>query len=171
MYTVIKDENEIKICCERFRSILSAGVDEEIACSAGFRGGKVDVVAFWSNHLRMWAAFRTTKKYWNAFGLERPQPHNTILITAEINFSYTGSADIQGAFIKNEKGEIYVGHRGRFGDVRHISRDEFLRNTQFPVITVNKDSRLVLVGELEASGFSTRVRDFIQEVSEMKETV
>ena len=175
LYNIVTDENEIKTYQERLQAIFSSKEYEPIECIAGFSGGSVKITALWSNHLRMWIAFRVstlkTPKYWTAFGLEKPKAQSTVQITAEINFSLTGSGQIQGAFVKNEKGEIFIGHRGRFGDKRRVSPSDFLEKikNQFQVVTVNNGKKIALVGKLEDHDLPERVRDFIREVSRMKE--
>ena len=176
MYKVITNEDEIKKCQESFQATLSTHDLETIKCFASFRGGKVEIEALWSERLKMWVAFRisrlNTPKYWTAFGFEKPKPKSNLSITAEINFSFTGSGNIQGVFIRDNMGDVYVGHRGRFGDKRRILSDAFFDRVKhkFQIVTLsNRNYRAVLIGKLKGQDLPEQIQCLFQEVSRMKE--
>jgi hypothetical protein len=135
---------------------------------------------WWSDKMKMWVSIRKVKslhtenwRYWNAFGFENPKHNKKLSITVEINFPETGiDRHIAGLLIKNEDGKIVVAHRGRFRKGNEtITFDYLVKKTKFQVIDIKNGRNkieVLKVGELQSNNFYTQVRNFVQNVYEVK---
>jgi len=135
---------------------------------------------WWSEKMKMWVSIRKDKslhtekwRYWNTFGFENPKHNKKLSITTEINFPEIGiDGHIAGLLTKNENGKIVVAHRGRFrkGN-KNITLDYLIKKTNFQFIDVKNDRNIIKVlkvGELRSKNFYAQIRDFVQNVYELK---
>lgn len=86
--------------------------------SSGEGGGSDVYTIHWCAALKMWALFQELdNRYWNCFGIARPDPEKALQITVEVNPPLEGmDRKVGGAFARDpHAGDIYFVHRGRIG--------------------------------------------------------
>src|SRR5450759_1481897 len=118
MLKVIEDQLVIKKYAKRFAKKFKPFIDEEIKVKLGHQGASFPAKVLWSKKLGIWKFSRIIKdtRYWNAFGVGKPQESNLLSITAEINFPWAGiDRKTGGAFAEDAWGNIFVIHRGKIG--------------------------------------------------------
>jgi len=171
---VIENSDEIRGAQERFLEILFDKADEIISTEKiGFPGGRLGGDAYWSNELGIWILNRETKtknRYWNGFGIHKPDSDSNVSIVCEINFPKSGiSRNIAGAFAKDDTGNVYLVHRGLLGG--NFSKKDFLEKYKGEWSKIkdgNIESNVVVIGGLNDPELANRVRDFIFDVAKIK---
>lgn len=168
---IIKDQNEIENAQEQFLEIIKNYSDKTVLGKAGFQGGHEEIEMHWSSKLGIWMGSRKLDtRYWNSFGIQEPMDNAAQNITCEINFPIDGiKRIIAGAFAKDGLGNIFVVHRGIIGG--NYNKRIFEERYDGKWTTVkdgNKESKVVLIGQLDDPNFAFNVRDFVLEVDRIK---
>jgi len=176
MITIITDEKQIKDLHNKFHKRLSEFLTENIKCDIGHAGGTIKGKVKYSSKLKIWIAqYDEYNRFWNGFGLGRPQEKKNNSITGEINFPFNGiNRKIAGTFAKDEDNNILVLHRGIIGGSKiGIGKKYFLENFRDePIIALDGDKETIfcLVGELNSPHFPEQVKTFIEEIGRIKNT-
>ncbi len=142
----------------------------------GYHGGSGIYTIHWSPPLKMWALFKKLdNRYWNAFGISRPDPARSLQITVEVNPPLEGvDRKMGGAFARDpHTGDIYLVHRGRIGGgQKGIGPDLFWKRFRGGVKMREPDreepSRVVVVGRVGSPEFPRDVAGFVHEVGRIK---
>ncbi|MGD0021584.1 MAG: restriction endonuclease, partial [Smithellaceae bacterium] len=92
MLKIIEDQPVIKKYVRQFTKGFKPFIDEEIKVKLGHQGASFPAKVLWSKNLGIWKFSHAIKgvRYWNAFGVGKPQEASLLSITAEINFPWTG---------------------------------------------------------------------------------
>ena len=170
---VLTDQKEIQKAQQEFVSRLSEICDTKIPVKLGYKGGYEDCSIFWSKALGLWFYSRKIagSRYWNAFGLSQvaPRKNSMLSIICEINPPIRGfDRRVQGAFVQDHEGHIWLVHRGRIGGGRPgIGRRLFFENYQGKVLEIEGD-RFAIIGDISSAAFVERVKAFVQEIERIK---
>jgi hypothetical protein len=163
----------------QLESQLRAAISQSVETWVGYKGGKEDVRAHWSDQLGIWFATRPfpdadVPRFWNAFGLAYPGPGASI--TCEINLPFDGvSPLVQGALVEDVDGRVFLVHRGKIGGGRPgIGRERFLDHYRGQMISFHergKTTSAILIGALGDPELSAKVADFVREVDRIKRLI
>jgi len=115
MLSVVEDKSLIDTYQIRFQEILKNSLTDIYEnVEIGFQGGNEAATAYHSPspEINYWfAPVKSHNRYWNAFGLE-VRPERNVNITVEINFPFAFTRSIDGLFLDDGDGHIFIGHRG-----------------------------------------------------------
>jgi hypothetical protein len=144
--------------------------------TVGYHGGSATETVYWSAPLGMWSLFKKLEnRYWNCFGVERPESTKSLQITVEVNPPLEGVDRKMGGAIAREpgSGKQYLVHRGRIGGgQRGIGAElfwsRFRGGVQMREPGREDLSRVVIVGEIGAASFSRDLAAFVHEVGRIK---
>ncbi len=171
---VIEDAQEIKAAQDEFLDILYQNSDEIISTGHVKIGmaNETEIKTYWSNKLGFWVVNRQLdigNRYFNAFGIEKPDDTHAVSAVCEINIEKEGiNRKTSGAFAKDTEGNVYLIHRGSLSG---ISKNDFLdqyRGRSEIVQDGNQKSEVVLIASLNDANLPLKVREFIFEVDRMK---
>ena len=177
MYSVIREEEEIKKYQYIFRKIFRADAIKYENKKFGYHGGSDILDVFWSPVLEFWSASKEKSKngnrYLNWFGFNDPKNNNNSLsVDVEISISIQGSRTA-GKFVSDGK-DIYIAHNGdirtnlkRIKDIfweHYIGDNGIVENEKVAII-----AKLPLVENAsEYSDFKNKICDFIKNAYGMK---
>lgn len=142
----------------------------------GFHGGSIEATLLWSSPLGMWSFFKKVEdRYWNYFGVERPDPAKSMQITVQVNVPLEGIDRKTGGAIAREPstGKVFLVHRGRIGGgQKGVGADLFWSRFRGGVGMREpgreEPSRVVIVGEVGAASLPRDVAAFVHEVARIK---
>jgi hypothetical protein len=177
MLAVVTDETEINSLNEVFRKKLTE-TSEQIDVKVGHKGQSYKMDVFWMKNNGLWSAFqKLNTRYWNAFGLtdQRPAYNSNLNIVVEVNPPIHGiDRRIGGGFLKDKKGNIFVMHRGKIGGSKIGVNPSLFRQTYqgqwTPVYDGDRESHVIIVGQLDAPDLINSVAQFVYEVNRIKES-
>ncbi|MFA0832627.1 MAG: MrcB family domain-containing protein [Methanobacterium formicicum] len=171
---VIEDAQEIKAAQDKFLDILYRNSDEIIPISQVKIGmaNETEIKTYWSNELGFWVVNRQLdigNRYFNAFGIEKPDDTHAVSAVCEINIEKEGiKRKTSGAFAKDTEGNVYLIHRGSLSG---ISKNDFLdQYNGISEIVQDGDiqSRAIVIGTLADPKLPELVKNFILEVIRIK---
>lgn len=170
---VVEDEAEIRKYQELFSKSIIDLSNEDFMMSVGFPGGQEEAEkTYWSDKLNMWIqSFEIEEsRYWNGFGLKKPEPPKSSNIVCEINFPIKDiNRRVAGVFAKDENGEVYILHRGKLGGNFGKRDFEEKYNGDWTLVQDrNQETNMVLIGKLNDPNLPYNVRDFVLEVNRIK---
>jgi 5-methylcytosine-specific restriction protein B len=120
---------------------------------------------YYLKELDAWTAFvELRSRYWNAFGLGRPNPANTSIIV-EINFSYLGNRTVAGGIALAEDGSKYIVHSGRLGG--NYSKKFFWDKFHGETIDVS-GQKYAFISELDSESCLKNIAEFVSIVKGIK---
>jgi len=162
----------VRIVQEQLRDVATAATRKTV----GFQGGSVSERLYWSSPLGIWSLFkRLDNRYWNCFGVQRPDASQSLQITVEVNPPLEGIDRKMGGAIAIEPttGKKFLVHRGRIGGgQRGVGAELFWSRFRGGLRMREPDrdepSRVVIVGEIGASCFPRDVAAFVHEVRRIK---
>ncbi len=171
---VITDPNLI----EEYQNVLNHKLmslsNQVINCNVGYMGGSLDVDVIWLEDYGIWYYSRALEnKYWNAFGISKPNVGKGVSITGEINFPLSGiNRLINSSFVESD-GKVFIVHRGRMGGGKKgVGQSLFFNNYRGDLCEFN-DGERILTGALVASLFSddfvAQISRFVKEYNRIKE--
>ena len=173
----VTDGNESMALFEALRAQASAGAAAFPNRHVGYRGGGHDCVVYWRSHERIWGDFENFpyyKRFWICWGVQHPSV--SCVITVETNPPVEGfDRRCSGAFLKDDKGEIYLGHSGRVGGGRKgIGKKAFRAYTQHRDWAAvqwpdGKLSDYLLLSRIGAEDLTPRIASFVHEVARFKD--
>ena len=173
--TTITNRTEIENAISLFEKRMTDGSDRAEEIRLDFQGGGLLAEVHWRSDLDLWAAFLPTeKRHWAAFGLGNPFDGDKKSIVVEINSPFEGiNRRVGGIFLRNSKGQLFVGHRGSVGGGRPgIGQKAFMADMSKDDLTEIRDgdktSRVIMIGALDAEDFPARVHSFVTHVARFK---
>lgn len=174
MIEIITDKNRITQHQREFTRKLKSVCKQPIHCKIGHLGSSGDNTVYYSAELDFWfTTHRNDNRYWNGFGIGKPETGKNTSITAEINPPYEGiNRNIGGAFGYDSEGNVLVLHRGQIGGGRvGIGKTLFFDNFRGDFDVANDGGRetdFCVIGSLNSKHFPKQILNFIQEVARIK---
>lgn len=177
MLKVVEDEAAIRRHQRLFAKALRDPEDETIPVKLGHPGASEKAKVAWSEALGIWSFSRKIAgtRYWNAFGVGRPEGGAGIAITCEINFPFCGiDRRTGGAFAQDRGGRVFVVHRGKLGGGRKGIGKSMFENSYRGVWEVMEDggeeTPVALIGVLHSPRFARQITQFVRKIARMKES-
>jgi hypothetical protein len=177
MLKVVENEPAIRRYQKHFTRGFKPLTDEVIPVELGHPGASVRVKVAWSERLGIWFFSRkiADRRYWNAFGIGRPEGGARIAITCEINFPLCGiDRRTGGAFAEDSAGRVFVVHRGKLGGGRKGVGKGLFENHYRGVWEVMDDggeeTLVALIGVLNSPRFARQITQFVAKIARIKET-
>lgn len=175
MLKVIEDEKLIARYARQFAAAFRPYADEKIRVKLGHQGASFSAKVSWSKKLGIWIYSHSAKniRYWNAFGLGKPQASGHLPITAEINFPLTGiDRKTGGAFARDAWNRIYVIHRGKIGGGKKgIGKTLFEENYRGNWAWMEDGDSLAevaVIGALQSPRFALQAAQFVRKIEKLK---
>jgi hypothetical protein len=177
MLKVITDEAAIKRCEGRFVRSLRTLASDRITARLGHPGASERARVVWSESLGIWFLSRKIagSRYWNGFGIGRPEAGSAIAITCEINFPLSGiDRRMGGAFAQDHAGRLFVVHRGKLGGGRKGIGKALFENSYRGAWEVMDDkgeeTPVAVIGILQSPRFPRQIAEFVLKIARIKET-
>jgi hypothetical protein len=176
MLKVVENERAIRKYQRQFVRAFKALAEETVPVKLGHLGASEKAKIAWSERLGIWFFSRKVggTRYWNAFGVGRPEGGSTIAITCEINFPLCGiDRRTGGAFAQNQAGQIFVVHRGKLGGGRKgIGKSLFedrYRGAWEIMDDGGEETPVAVIGILNSPRFARQIAQFIGKIARIKE--
>jgi len=176
MLKVITDAKTIRRCQQQLSRRIRAAGGEKRPVVLGHQGASVQARVWWSDTLGLWffPGKGEEKRYWNAFGTDRPKPDAALSITCEINFPKEGiDRRIGGAFATDGKGRVFVVHRGKLGGGRKgIGKALFekqYRGVWAEMDDGGEEASVAVVGLLASPRFPRQLAQFVGKIERIKD--
>lgn len=170
---LVQNETEIREVQNKFIESLVELSDEKFLIKVGFPGGQNEAKeTYWSNELGMWTQPVEIEgnRFWNGFGLTKPDPAKSSNIICEINFPFKGIKRIvAGAIAKDSNNNYYILHRGNLGG--KYSKKDFIEKYKGEWAYVedgDRKTKMALIGKLDDPNLPYKVRDFVHEIFKIK---
>ena len=177
MLKVVENEAAIRRYQRHFVRGFRPLVSKVIPVELGHPGASVRVKVGWSEHLGIWIYSRkiADHRYWNAFGVGRPESGSRTAITCEINFPLCGiDRRTGGVFAEDGPGRVFVVHRGKLGGGRRGVGKGLFENHYRGVWQVmadgDEETPVALVGVLDSPRFARQIAQFVTKIVRIKET-
>ena len=177
MLKVVEDEAAIRRHQRFFAKAMRTAAKETISVKLGHPGASEKAKVAWSESLGIWFFSRKIagSRYWNAFGVGRPEGGAGIAITCEINFPLCGiDRRTGGAFAQDRAGRVFVVHRGKLGGGRKGIGKSLFENSYRGVWEVMEDggeeTPVALIGALDSPRFARQIAQFVRKIALMKES-
>lgn len=174
-FKILEDRNKTRHSQALFIKSFEPFITARIPVRVGYSGGNFPDTVSYSSRLNIWVSTGISMKnrYWNGFGIEKPQEGAMIPITCEINFPKKGiNRTIAGAFAIDDSGETIVLHRGKIGGGRKgIGKNLFensYRGNWFDILDGDTENSLALIGSLSSHRLPLYVSNFVHEVARIK---
>jgi hypothetical protein len=177
MLKVVTNEQAIRRHRSQFMQSLKKFADETIPVELGHPGASTRAKVFWSERLGIW--FFPTKiadhRYWNAFGVGRPEKGARVSITCEINFPLSGiDRRTGGVFAEDSAGKIFVVHRGKLGGGRKgVGKglfEDLYRGVWEAMDDGGEETTVAMIGVLNSARFARQVALFVRKIARIKES-
>lgn len=172
---LVDEARAIRAAMAMVRAQLVEAATRSSIETVGFHGGSRTATVHWSTPLGVWALFEELEtRYWNCFGVERPEAARSLRITVEVNPPLGGLDRRKGGAIARDagSGKLFLVHRGRIGGgQRGIGPELFWSRFRGGVRLREPDgreSRAVVVGEIGGAGFARELAGFVHEVGRIK---
>jgi hypothetical protein len=177
MLKVLSDESSIRRYERQFARGLKMAARETVPVTIGHPGASERAKILWSERLGIWFFCRKIagSRYWNAFGVGRPEGGGAVAITCEINFPLCGiDRRTGGAFAQDRDGRIYVVHRGKLGGGRKgIGKSLFASHYRGLWEEMDDDggtTAVAVVASLQSPRFARQIAQFVTKIARIKET-
>ena len=178
MLRVVQKEDEIKYFQQLFANKIIETQPQKTEVIIGFQGGNVTREVYWLQEFGLWVLIQQIweERFWNAFGTDDPLINKNISITCEINFPFEGiNRRISGAFAQDEKGDVFLIHRGRIGGGKKgIGKNLFYENyrgktgkAQFGKYV----DEVAIIDSLTSDRFVLKLADFVYEITRIKKLI
>ena len=177
MINVVENEPAIRKYQRQFSRGLKLLTDEVIPVELGHPGASIRTKVSWSDRLGIWFFSRkiADRRYWNAFGVGRPEGGAHIPITCEINFPLCGiDRRTGGAFAEDGAGRVFVIHRGKLGGGRKgVGKGLFENRYRGAWETMNdggEETPIAVIGVLNSPRLARQIAQFVHKIARIKET-
>src|SRR5512133_326471 len=177
MLKVVENESAIRRYQRDFIRGFKPLISEVIPVELGHPGASVRAKVGFSEQLGIWIFSRkiADHRYWNAFGIGRPEGGSRTAITCEINFPLCGiDRRTGGAFAEDGAGRLFVVHRGKLGGGRKGIGKGLFENHYRGVWEVLEDggeeTTVALIGVLRSPRFARQISQFVIKIARIKET-
>jgi len=146
----------------------------------GYPSGHKECAVTWLSHQRLWAAFPSFPSrpdtWFCWFGCSLPKNERTTMVMdVEINMSVTSRHD-RGRALIDDKGRLYLGHRGGLGGGRggQIKISEFTRLIKgfHPQATARADGveeSAFVIGTPQDPDFLESLRSYVRECARLRQ--
>lgn len=175
MLKVIDEQDLIRKYARQFVKNFKPFIEDAIKVKLGHQGASFRAKVSWSRKLGIWVFSQATKdvRYWNVFGIGKPQTGSHLPITAEINFPWSGIDRKTGAaFARDAWNRIYVIHRGKIGGGKKgIGKSLFEENYRGVWAWLEDGGALTqvaVIGELHSSRFALQTAQFVRKIGRLK---
>ena len=175
MLKVIEDEKLIARYARQFARSFKPFVDDKIKVKLGHQGASFAAKVSWSKKLGIWLFSQATRniRYWNTFGMGKPQVAGSLPITAEINFPWAGIDRRTGAaFARDAWNRVYVIHRGIIGGGKKgIGKSLFEENYRGVWAWMEDGdslSQVAVIGALGSARFALQATQFVGKIEKLK---
>ncbi|MDI9569989.1 MAG: hypothetical protein QM278_04525 [Pseudomonadota bacterium] len=175
MLKIVTEAKAIQRCRRQMARRIRMAATERIPVVLGHQGASIRARVWWSEELGFWFhPGRGERRYWNAFGLDRPRPGASLPITCEINFTTEGiDRRIGGAFAKDSRGRVFVVHRGVLGGGRKgigkVLFEKWYRGVWMEMDDGGEAIYVAVVGVLQSPRFVRQVAQFISKIEKIKD--
>ena len=172
---ILADEGKIAEAQKAFEEVVAGVADERRLTDIRHPHGHLQAQVYWVSSAGLWAYFgfppdgkSPGKRYWNAFGLEKPS--NSVSIMCEINPPVRGVYRRSAGAFADAGGELYVLHRGYFNAFRGRIPNAFtyshFNGAWIPV--TDEKRKLLQVGKLSDHDFVVTLGNFVAAVGDLK---
>ena len=175
MLKVIADQLAIKKHARQFIRKFKPFVDEQIKVKLGHQGASFPAKVSFSKKLGIWIFSHAIKdvRYWNAFGIGKPQPGALLSITSEINFPWSGLDRKTGAaFAEDAWGNIFVIHRGKIGGGKKGIGKYLFEHNYRGVWSYMEDgdciTQVAVIGVLRSTRLALQTAQFVKKIEMLK---
>ncbi|MBA4421697.1 MAG: hypothetical protein C0390_01200 [Syntrophus sp. (in: bacteria)] len=176
MLKVVADESAIRRYQRQFVRSLKTAATDTIPVKLGHPGASEKAKVAWSERLGIWFFSRKIagSRYWNGFGIGRPEGGGNVAITCEINFPLCGiDRRTGGVFVQDRSGRIFVVHRGKLGGGRKgIGKSLFENRYRGVWKTMDDDGEettVAVIGVLQSPRFARQIAQFVRKIARIKE--
>jgi hypothetical protein len=116
------------------------------------------------------------KRYWNVFGINKPQENPNVSMVVQINPPLKGiDRRVAGVFAKDDKSDIFLLHRGIIGGGRKgIGKKTFCKHYNGEKSDLQDGDKLIeilLIGCITSPNFPEKLKNFVGEVDRIKKDV
>ena len=181
-YMVLTDEDEIDEHAQRFFDNLEDRYTITIEKMDLGMPGATQAVQNAKHNARKniwWYPNREpwSNRYWNCFGVGKPDSTGPNSITVEINFPiHRADRRVSGALVRDEKGEVHVTHSGRLGGKlgRGLKFSDYYQNKSNWIEAYDGKPgkrRLIRIASINDPDLLRRVADFVKDVSAFKTNI
>ena len=180
----LQNENEIRDAQKELESKLEEIADEKITVIIGNQGGSQKADVFYSKKCDLWFYLGDEKgdgekkRYWNVFGIKRPNENSNNSPVVEINPPLKGIyRRVAGVFAKDDesdKSDIFLLHRGIINGVKKINfYDRYkLRGGEISSLQDgDQRTEIPLIGCINSSNFPEKLKNFVVNVKEIKDEI
>ena len=185
MLNTLQNENEIKEAQKKLESKLKEQknmANEKIKVRIGNQGGSQKADVFYSKKCDLWFYLGDEKgdgekkRYWNVFGIKRPNENSNNSPVVEINPPLKGIyRRVAGVFAKDDKSDIFLLHRGIIGGGRKgIGKKTFYEHCDGEKSVLQDGDKLIeipLIGCITSPNFPEKLKNFVEEVDRIKKEV
>jgi hypothetical protein len=176
MLKVVADESAIRRYQRQFVRSLKTAAAETIPVKLGHPGASEKAKVAWSERLGIWFFSRKLpgSRYWNGFGIGRPEGGGNVAITCEINFPLYGiDRRTGGVFAQDRTGRVFVVHRGKLGGGRKGIGKSLFENLYRGAWEIMDDdgeeTTVAVIGVLQSPRFARQIGQFVHKIARIKE--
>jgi hypothetical protein len=176
MLKVVENEPAIRKYQRQFVRAFKALTEETILVKLGHPGASEKAKVAWSEGLGIWFFSRKVAgtRYWNAFGIGKPEGGAATAITCEINFPLCGiDRRTGGAFAQDRAGRIFVVHRGKLGGGRKGIGKSLFEDSYRGVWEIMDDggeeTPVAVIGQLNSPRLARQTAQFVRKIARIKE--
>jgi len=176
MLKVVDSGPAIAKAQRRFARALKALATEAIPVRLAHPGASEKVKVLWAESLGLWFYSRKIAdgRFWNVFGLGRPESGGDAAIACEINFPLAGiDRRVGGAFAADPIGQFLIVHRGKLGGGRiGIGKKLFADRYRGVWETMDDGGQrtpVAVVGLLHSGRLARQVAQFVRKVARLRE--
>jgi hypothetical protein len=184
-YTLVTDRKESQRAFETFKRTFAVDSHVFKDVQRGWQGGGSTIDAIYLHKkYNLWGIINAAPPvsvyrecFWMPFGIGNPEKNAALVV--EINPPHEGiNKRLGGAFLKDEKGNVYLAHTGKVGGGRKgIGQDSFIRyceqqkcsfltcKTFLPDLGKN----VFIVGNVEDKKIVQKISEFVHLVHDFKE--
>ena len=176
MIRVLSDSNAIQKAQSALeRQLIYSAEETPFERPIGNRAGhRQNELLYWNAELKFWASFvkrNLPRYYMNALGTEDPAQAKSPTTIVELNSPVEEvRRSVAGCFGFDEKGILYVLHRGKLGGkyVGYATMEKEYSGEWVNVDDGGIDRKMILVGALGSNEFPIRIKDFVYEIKRLK---
>jgi len=177
MLKVVDDQDLIRKYARLFAKNFKPFIDESIKVKLGHQGASFWAKVSWSKKLGIWIFSQAAQgvRYWNVFGMGKPQTGSHLPITAEINFPWAGIDRKTGAaFAQDAWNRIYAIHRGKIGGGKKGVGKSLFEENYRGIWAWMEDgatlSQVAVIGALQSKRFAMQAAQFVGKIEKLKST-
>ena len=179
-YRILYNEEEILDARDAFFESLGPHAAETGYAALGFQSGQIRNCRLAYNKITniWWDTNREDKhgrdpnynRYWNCFGVGKPQWKRSNNIIVELNFPRFGvNRRIAGAMVKDRQNNLYLAHNGRINTSKGGAKLDWSEHHSILVDDGRKRPReMILVSAVTGSGVLDNVAKFVHRVAKSK---